>query len=156
MHKLTRKTVAVAAGTAVLLSGAGVAFAYWTNTGSGTGSATTGNNVAITVLQTASSAVLVPGGPPSTLSGTFTNTNASTVFVNTVTATLASVTGGGTTPLQCTIADYQLDTPTITIGAQAAVDDSTTWSGIKVSMVNSGTNQDKCKGATINLSYASN
>ena len=153
MRKLTRKTVAVAA-VAVLLSG-GVAFAYWTNSGTGTGTATTGTNAAITVVQTASSAVLVPGGPTSTLSGTFSNPNTSPVFVNTVTATLASVTGSVGTPA-CTVADYALDTATITIGAQAAVDDTTAWTGIKVSMVNSGTNQDACKNATINLSYTSN
>ena len=155
MLKLTRKTVAVSAAL-MLMGVGGVAFAYWTNSGSGTGSATTGTNEAITVIQTVSSAVLVPGGPASTLSGTFTNPNTSPVFVNTVTATLASVTGGGVAPDQCTVADYQLDTATITLGAQVAVNDSTTWSGIQVSMINSATNQDKCKNATINLSYTSN
>ena len=154
MRKLTKKTLAVSAALMLMGTG-GVAFAYWTNSGSGTGSAATGTNLAITVAQGTSSAVLVPGGPSSTLSGTFTNPNTSPVFVNTVTATLASVTGSVGTPA-CTVADYALDTATITIGAQAAADDTTAWSGIVVKMLNSATNQDACKNATINLSYTSN
>jgi len=154
MRKPSKKVLAVVTAAA-LLAGGGTAFAYWTNTGTGTGSASTGTNAAVTVLQTTSSAVLVPGGPASTLSGTFTNTNTSPVFVNEVTATLASVTGSVGTPA-CTIADYQLDTATITIGAQAATTDDTPWTGIIVSMLNSGTNQDACKNATIHLSYTSN
>lgn len=155
MRKLSKKTLAVAT-TVVLLSGGGAAYAYWTNSGTGTGSATTGTNLAITVAQTASSAVLLPGEAPSTLSGTFTNPNASAVYVHQVIGTLASVTGGGVAPLACTIADYALTTGTITIDAEVLADDSSTWSGIQVRMLDSGTNQDKCKNATINLTYASN
>lgn len=148
-----KKKIAVVTAALVLTGGA--AFAYWTNLGSGTGSATTGTNAAITIVQTASSAVLQPGGPSSTLSGTFSNPNTSPVFVNQVTATLASVTGSVGSPA-CTIADYALTTATITIGAEVLADDTSTWSGIQVRMLNSSTNQDACKSATINLSYTSN
>lgn len=151
---LTKKKILLV--TAVLMLVAGGAFAYWTNTGSGTGSAATGSNSPITIVQTGSTTTLVPGGPASTLSGTFNNPNTSPVFVNQVTATLASVSGAGTGALGCTVADYALTTPTITIGAEVSPDDSTTWSGIQVRLLNSGTNQDDCKNATINLAYTSN
>lgn len=151
---LTKKKIFLV--TAFLMLVAGGAFAYWTTTGSGTGSAETGSNSPITIVQTGSSATLQPGGASSTLSGTFTNPNTSPVFVNQVTATLDSVTGAGTAAAGCTTADYALTTPTITIGAEVSPDDSTTWSGIQVRMVNSATNQDDCKNATINLAYTSN
>jgi hypothetical protein len=155
MARFTHKKKISFVAVAIVLVSGGAAFAYWTNLGSGTGTAATGANAAITISQSGSSAVLQPGGPSSTLSGTFTNPNTSPVFVNTLTATLASVTGSVGTPA-CTIADYELETASVTIGAQVAVDDTTAWSGIKVRMLNSSTNQDACKNATVNLAYFSN
>lgn len=154
MHAKTNRSLVLGAALALLLIG-GVAFAYWTNTGSGAGSATTGTNTAITIVQTNSSATLYPGGASSTLSGTFSNPNTSPVYVNDVTATLASVSGSTGTPA-CTVADYQLEVATISVDAEVAADDTTAWSGIKVRMLNSSTNQDACKNATINLAYTSN
>lgn len=154
MRTKSKRSLVIGSAMALLLIG-GVAFAYWTNSGSGTGTATTGTNTAISIVQTNSSATLYPGGAPSTLSGTFNNPNTSPVYVNDVTATLASVTGSVGTPA-CTVADYELVTPTISIDAEVAADDTTAWSGIQVRMLNSSTNQDACKNATINLSYSSN
>ena len=151
---LTKKKILLV--TAALMMVAGAAFAYWTNTGSGTGSATTGTNSPITIVQTGSSVTLQPGGASSTLSGTFTNPNTSPVFVSQVTATLASVSGAGTSALGCTTADYALTTPTITINAEVSPDDTTTWSGIEVRLLNRPANQNDCKNATINLAYTSN
>ena len=154
--RLTKKSKKILAGAAIVgLVSSGAAYAYWTNLGSGTGSATTGTNSAITVVQTASSVVLQPGGDSSTLSGTFLNPNTSPVYVHDVTATLDSVTGGGTGTGACTVADYALTTATITINAEVLADDTSTWTGIQVRMLNAVTNQDKCKGATINVTYAS-
>ena len=151
---LTKKKILLV--TAALMMVAGAAFAYWTNTGSGTGSATTGTNSPITIVQTGSSVTLQPGGASSTLSGTFDNPNTSPVFVNQVTATLASVSGAGTSAAGCTTADYELETATITIGAEVSANDTTPWSGIKVRLKNTAFNQDDCKNATINLAYTSN
>ena len=79
-RKLTNKKVAVF-GAIFVIAGTG-AYAYWTNGGSGSGSAGTGTNVAVTVNQTSTPTGLYPGGPGGSLSGTFTNSNAGTVFVN--------------------------------------------------------------------------
>lgn len=155
MNRVTKKTAGLLIAAAALVLVGGAVFAYWTNTGTGTGSTTTGTNGAITIVQTDSSVALVPGGPSSTVSGTFDNPNTGPVHVTSVTATLASVTGSVGTPA-CTVADYQLETDTVAVGAQAAEDDTTTWSGIKIRMLNSATNQDACKNATIHLAYTSN
>jgi hypothetical protein len=59
--------------TVVLLGFGGVAYGYWTQTGSGTGSAETGTGEAITINQTSDISGLAPGVAPKTLSGTFDN-----------------------------------------------------------------------------------
>jgi hypothetical protein len=159
MHSNRKKRSIVIALVAALALSAG-AYAYWTQSGSGTGSASTGSGTGITVNQTSVVSDLSPGSTPQALSGTFTNLNAGTVQVASVTATLASVTGGaGGTP-ECTIADYQINNPTTTTISGGGVIASGTgvgsWSGPTIQMLDSGTNQDACKGATVNVSYSSN
>jgi hypothetical protein len=153
-RKFNRKVV-VAAG-AVLLIAAGGAYAYWTQGGSGTGSGANGTTVGITVNQTSTVTGMYPGGPAQALSGNFNNTNSGPVRVATVTAALVSVTGSVGTPA-CTIADYQLNTPVATVNAEIASGSGVgAWSGPTVQLLNSATNQDACKNATVNLSYTSN
>ena len=70
MRRITKRSVAVLAGTVVVVAGAGVAFAYWTAGGSGTGTAATGASTApITAVQTSTVADLRPGGAAQNLSG---------------------------------------------------------------------------------------
>jgi hypothetical protein len=155
-RKLNRKTVA-AFGAVFLLVAAG-AYAYWTNGGSGSGSAATGSNVAITVTQTTTPSGLYPGGPTAPLAGAFNNTNASKVYVNEVNATISSVTGPNiTVPNPCTAADYQLNGFPVQVDAE--VNSGTaqgSWTGASIQLLNTATNQDGCKGATVNLAYTSN
>jgi hypothetical protein len=152
--KFSRKTL-VAAGTVFLIA-AGGAYAYWTQGGSGTGSGANGTTTGITINQTSTVTGLYPGGPAQALSGNFNNTNSGPVRVSTVTASLVSVTGSTGTPA-CTIADYQLNTPVATVNAEIASGTGVgAWSGPTVQLLNSATNQDACKNATVNLSYTSN
>jgi hypothetical protein len=153
-RKFTRKSV-VAAGT-ILLIAAGGAYAYWTTTGSGTGSAANGTSVGITVNQTSVITGLYPGGPAVALSGNFNNTNPGAVYVGTVTAALVSVTGSVGTPA-CTIADYTLASPAATVNANIASGSGVgAWTGPTIQLKNLATNQDACKNASVNLSYTSN
>ena len=152
--KLNRKAV-VAAGAVLLVAAAG-AYAYWTTTGSGTGSAADGTTVAITVNQTSVITGLYPGGPAAALSGNFDNTNPGAVRVGTVTASLVDVTGSVGTPA-CTIADFQQNNPAASVNAEIVSGNGVgAWSGPSVQLLNSGTNQDACKNASVNLSYTSN
>jgi hypothetical protein len=152
--KLNRKAVLTAG--AVLLIAAGGAYAYWTTTGSGTGSAGNGTSVGVTINQTSNIAGLYPGGPAVALSGNFDNSNAGAVHVGTVTASLVSVTGSVGTPA-CTIADYTLASPAATVNADIASGSGVgSWSGPTIQLKNLATNQDACKNASVNLSYTSN
>ena len=158
MFRWLNRKKKVAAFVVVFVLVAAGAYAYWTNGGSGSGSATTGTNAAITVNQTSTPTGLYPGGPGGALSGTFTNTNSSKVFVNQVNATLLPPTGPNVaTAPACTIADYALSGFPISVGLE--IDSGTgvgSWSGGSVRLLNSATNQDSCKGATINIAYTSN
>jgi len=158
MRKFTRKTVAVTLATAVLLSGAGAAFAYWTNIGSGSGAATTGTTTgSITVNQTTVVPGLYPGmSTPITLAGTFTNTNTGPIHVAAVTATGYTIDGAHVTA-GCTVVqgNYTLG-GTATVGVDVPNGTNVgSWTGLTISMNNLGTNQDACKGATLTITYAS-
>ena len=156
MRKFTKKTVAVAATATILLSGAGAAFAFWTAGGSGTGNATTGTNVAITAVQTSSVTAMAPGDTAQSLNGTFLNTNTGPVYVATVTASISGVTkDAGAVAGTCDATDYTLANAVMTVNAEALADDTSTWTGATIKFNNkAGTNQDACKGATVNLAYA--
>src|SRR5680860_272529 len=152
MHKFTRKAIAVTVGTVVLLSGAGVAFAYWTAGGSGTGTATTGDIVAIEAVQTSTVTAMAPGDSAQTLSGTFLNPNDGPVYVTTVTASIASVFQGGGVAVGCDATDYTLAGAVMTVNAEALAADTSPWTGATIKFNNKSTNQDACKGAVVNLS----
>lgn len=148
------RRVLVGAAALGLISG-GAAFAFWTSGGSGTGSASTGDVSPLTVVQTSTITGLAPGLPAQTLSGTFTNPNSGPVYVSTVTASIASVTKAGGAPAgTCDATDYTLSNAAMTVNAEVLADDSSTWSGATIAFNNkASSNQDACKGATVNLSY---
>lgn len=160
--KRMRVTVVVAL-TAVLLGGGGVAFAYWTSMGSGSGLAKAVTTVAnITVNQPTAITGLQPGAAPQTLSGDFTNTNPGAVTVTRVTASISSVTlsdgsTGSTAAGSCSAQDYSLSAGPSSV-ANNSVPSGThvgSWSGQTISFVDdAGRNQDGCKGATVNLAYS--
>lgn len=149
MQRMKKKTVLVMTVAAVLILG-GVAFAYWTNTGSGTGSATTGSNNSIVINQTSTITGLAPGQPAQTLSGNFDNPNSSPVFVSAVTAQVT-----GTDLPGCDATNY-------TIGGAAPVNEQVppgtgvgSWSGLTIQFNNKpDVNQDICKNAVVTIQYA--
>lgn len=154
MRKSSKRIIAVAAVTAVLLGGAGVAYAYWTAGGSGSGTGTTGTSDPIVVNQTSDITNLRPGGTAQTLSGNFTNGNDEPVYVSTVTASIASISDGGPT---CDAADYTLSNAVMTVNASVAIGTGGSWSGATIAFNNKpAENQDDCKNATVNFSYAAN
>jgi hypothetical protein len=155
-RKFNRKTVVVIGSLFLLVVGG--AYAYWTSGGSGSGSAATGTTVGITITQTSTPTGLYPGGSPAALAGAFNNTNSGPVYVNDISATISSVTGPNiTVPNPCTAADYRLNGFPVSVDAQVAAGTAQgSWSGASVELLNSGTNQDGCKNATVNVSYTSN
>ena len=69
-----KRVAAIGVVTAATLVGGGVAFAYWTTTGAGTGEAKVGTTEAITITGDVNAAdLLAPGGLPREVSFTATN-----------------------------------------------------------------------------------
>src|SRR4051812_26049757 len=89
--KGSRKYGIVAGTVAAVLIGGGVAAAYWTTGGSGTGTAAAGTSANVTVAQTSTISNLYPGGPSSPVAFTITNSNPGPVYVGAVTVAIASV-----------------------------------------------------------------
>lgn len=123
------------------------------------GTATSGSNAPITVVQTSTPTNLRPGGTAQTLSGNFTNPNDSPVYVTSVTASIASVTKAAGAPAgTCDATDYTLAGATMSVGAEVPSGTAQgSWTGATISFNNkAAVNQDACKGATVNFSYTSN
>ena len=155
MHFLKSRRFAVVSAVIAMLVVAAVAYAYWSATGSGTGSALTDNPGAQTVSvdQTTAPTGLYPGSTIN-LSGTLTNSSTNPVHVNSISGTVTSV---DTTHANagCSSSDYSVG-GTSSIGGSGSVAGSggtQTWSGLTLTMSNTGVSQDACKGATVNISY---
>jgi hypothetical protein len=153
LRKLSKKRIPVIAGV-VVFALAGIAYAFWSSGGTGTGTAGVANPSAqsVTITQTTPTADLSPGASK-TLSGTVTNANSNAVHVDTVTASIA-----GTSDLtNCPASNFDLTTATATVNQTlAASTGSAPWTGVVLRFKETNANQDGCKNVTVNLSYSSN
>ncbi len=152
-HSTKKKTAVVT--LALLFAGGGAAFGYWTVGGSGTGTASTGTTADIAVVQTSTLTPMFPGDSAQGLSGTFDNANDGPVYVGTVTASISSVDKAVGAPAgTCDASDYTLAGAAMTVNAEVPVGSGQgAWSGATIRFTNKATNQDACKGATVNLAY---
>lgn len=149
-----KKKLAAAAAAATIAGGAGIAFAYWTTTGSGSGSATAGTSSAVTVTQVGTTAGLYPGGSQP-VNFKITNPAAHNQYIASVVVSIDDVTGpndNATTP--CTPGDFTLVQPNAINQDLLPGDTAFSPSGASIAMVNSSTNQDGCKNATVSLAFA--
>ena len=156
MLKFAKRRGLVLAGVAVTLAVAGIAYAFWTGGGSGTGSGAAATGVSgLTANQTTTLSAMYPGDSEQTLSGTFDNPTGANVHVDTVTASIESVTKAGGAPAgTCNDTDYALSSPIMTVNADVpAGNGKGNWTGAKIQFNNKAGNQDACKGATVNLHY---
>jgi hypothetical protein len=155
MLKFTKRRGFVLLGVIAAVVVAGAAIAYWTAGGAGDGTAATASPTAqLKVNQTGTLTAMYPGDSPQTLSGNFDNTTGNSVRVDTVTASIASVTPVGA-PGSCTTGDYTLTSPVMTVNAEVPSGTAVgNWTGAKIQFNDkSNVNQDGCKGATVNLHY---
>jgi hypothetical protein len=149
----TKKRVALLAVLAVGAVTAVGAYAYWTQGGSGQGSATTGTTNGVTVNQTSTAGNLYPGGSAA-LSGNFDNPNSGSVYIGSVTASVHafSVQPDGDKPA-CTEADFSITGTSNAPGEVAAGNGKGSWSGLTLNMLDRPDtdpgdglgNQDNCK-----------
>lgn len=155
MRPFTKKKVGLLTLATVLISST-LAYAYWTAGGSGTGTASARSTYqSVTAVQTSTVSNMQPGDQAQTLSGNFDNPNSGPVYVASVTASIASVTKAQGAPAgTCDASDYTLASATMTVDAEVAAGNGVgSWTGATIRFNNKATNQDACKGATVNLSY---
>ncbi|MBC7442146.1 MAG: hypothetical protein H7311_06450 [Ramlibacter sp.] len=142
--------------TAMLLVGGGGAFAYWSTTGNGTGSATNGSNTGSLTLAATIANDLTPGASvPVTYSAK--NAGTSSLKVATITQT------GSTNATGCVFADNFTIAPTVTSNTRVL---GTPANQTAVAMPITGTStltfldteadQNACKGAIVTLTLTSN
>lgn len=156
-----RKLVALLA-TLALATTAVAGYAYWTQGGSGSGSAATGTTTGITVNQLSTPTAMYPGSTPQALSGNFDNPNSNAVQISSVTAVVSSVTGAGTdtTKPACTPADYVI-AGTSGLNLVPSGTGVGAWSGLTIQLTNRSDtlpgdglgNQDNCKNAVAHITY---
>jgi hypothetical protein len=123
------------------------AYAYFTNTGTGTGTAEVGTSSGITLSGDAAG-LLYPGGPARTATVTITNPGAGAQFVDTISGVVED--DGG-----CLGSWFEVDS--ITYQATLAPSASDTEDTL-IRMLDPATptNQDVCKGKTMNITWSSN
>lgn len=154
IHIAGKKRATVVAMTAVLILVGGLAFAYWTSSGSGTGSGTTGTSTEFTVAGGAVTGPdLTPGGPSQSVAFTVTNPGSGSQDLTSVTAIVADGNGAPwvSDPVGCTAADYTVGTPVITydqIPAGGSISGTVT-----LTMNDLTTNQDACKDLPVPLYF---
>ena len=134
------------------LTVASVAYAYWTTTASGTGSATNASSNGTIVLNATFAGGLAPGGTK-TVTYTADNAGASNLYVNTITPTVSidatHVTAG------CLVGDFTIPATVSNTTVGAGLTGVGIGSGT-LTFANTGANQDGCKGATVSLALVSN
>jgi hypothetical protein len=155
MRTLSKKSrVAIAGSIVVALAGGGVAYGYWSTSGSAAGSATSANGAAsLTVQQTAAPTDLAPGLPAGVISGTVRNTASHSAFVHQVTVNISSVTKASGVTGTCTADDYTLANPVMDVSKELAENGVATFTGATLGFHDTDSDQDACKGATVNLAY---
>lgn len=144
-------------GVVVALAVAGAALAYWTAGGSGSGSGSAaGAQTGLTANQTTVLSPMYPGDSAQTISGDFDNPNSGPIQVSTVTVSIASVVKAGGAPAgTCDATDFTLANAAMSVNAQVPAGTGVgSFSGATIKFNNKASNQDACKGATVNLAYA--
>jgi hypothetical protein len=147
---IMHKRVLIAIGTAVALSVAGTAIAYFTTTGSGTGAASVGTSTAVTLHATTGS-ILYPG-TSTTVSFTVDNPSAGTQRVGTI--HLASVTTDSAHS-SCVVTDFTMPDVVANQSFPTGNGHAVTATGT-LTMANTGVSQDACQGAPLTLNLTSN
>jgi hypothetical protein len=152
--KFSRKRSLVLALVAALAISA-AAIAYWTTSGTGAGSATSGTHLNTTVTQVGTIAGLVPGGTAQQIGFKINNSKTTPQYVRTVAVAITSIKDATNTTVVsgCTTDDFTLVQPTA-INLDLPSGDSTfSPSGATLAMNNLATDQDACKDVTVNLSF---
>ncbi len=164
---MNKKVVAIGLAAGLTLGAAGAAFAYFTGAGTGTGTGSVGSGATWLVTQSGSaSGVMYPGVGTSVVTFNVKNTGTGYQGIDNVSQTVAAInddgsgniTQGGVSLPNCLSSWFGVNSvgaPSVGYGTSVAPGNSTTIA-VTVHMIDSGTNQDVCKGATpdVNLTVS--
>ncbi len=150
MLQSKKRRALVALGAVGAVAAVGVAIAYFTSTGSGTGSATVGTSSAVTIHGT-TSASLFPG-TSTTVSFTVDNPSAGSQRVNAIQLESVSTDAGHSA---CVMSDFTMPNVTVNQTLPSGNGQAVTATGT-LSMANTALNQDACQGAPLTLHLTSN
>jgi hypothetical protein len=154
MRKFSKRTIAVAGSAAVVMTAAGVAFAYYTGSiaGTGTGTATPAANAAAAITFAGSSiSGLVPGGSAVSTTVTFTNPNPYSVSYPARTVAVSSVSG----PAGCATNAVAQLSGSASLPAGVLAGGASQTLSVPVSMADSiSVDQTACAGAALIVTYA--
>jgi hypothetical protein len=154
-----KRAVTIGLAIGLSLGAAGAAFAYFSSTGDGTGSAATGGSTAVAITQTNTITGLLPGGPSATIDYSVNNPGGGAEHVGSVTVAVTSVTTGAVTgDPACPTASYSI-TQGPAINATLAPGGTATGTAT-IAMLDNGLNQDNCQaangGGVLVLGFTSN
>ncbi|MBA3842782.1 MAG: hypothetical protein H0X39_09215 [Actinobacteria bacterium] len=147
----SKKGFALLAALVVVAISAIGAYAYWTTTGAGTGSASNATSNGTIVLHGIAPTQLYPGGS-SSVSFTADNAGASNLFVTTI--HLVSVDADAGHP-SCVTTDYTMPDVTSNTNVLAGASGQALLGSGTLSYANTAVSQDGCKGATLTLNLTS-
>lgn len=155
MRRTRTRRIVIAGATAgaVLLTG-GVAFAFWSSTGTTAGAAEVAADATeLTVTQIGTPSGLFPGGSPVDIVARVDNPSATDILLDDVTVTVTDVVDSdGVTVVGCPTTDFAIaDAPYAgeLILAGGTTGDQTVAT---IRLLNTAANQDPCKGASAVLS----
>jgi hypothetical protein len=158
----SRKRVLTAGGAIGAVAIGAVAIAFWTTSGSGSGSATAGTDAGVTVSGDPANGIYPGGSVPVTT--TVTNSSSTQQqHVGNLHVTISIDSAHATDGCSASWFTYKADSEgsgdsnplAVALDTDLAAGGSHSVDG-HVFMSNPNTNQDACKGATIDLAYAVN
>ncbi len=142
MKRFSRKTIAILAVSAAAVIAALGAYAYWTASGTGSGTASVGTDDGVSISNVSfGGASLYPGEDVTVTFDVVNDSADAPVKVDKVVQD-GAVTG---LPTGCSAADFSFDD--VTINHEFAASESQSYSGT-LSMANTTVNQDACKNAS--------
>jgi hypothetical protein len=153
MSKVTGRNKRIIITTAAMLAvGGGAAFAYWTATGTGDGTAAAGTSSNFTIASSVTGNPLSPGGPTQTVTFVVTNPGSGVQKVSAVAVTVADDAGVAWDTGTCSAADFTVGNPVFT--AKEVSPGGTATGTVTLQMKDrTDVNQDGCKGATVPLHF---
>jgi hypothetical protein len=159
MFKITKKRMLTALSVIGVLAISVAAYAYWTTSGSGSGSATAGTDAGVTVAGDPADGIY-PGGNVAVETVVTNSSSTQAQYVSNLHVALSIDATHATAGCLASWFTYKADSQasgdsnphTVALNTEIAASATHSVDG-KVFMANTASNQDACKGATINLAY---